>query len=80
MEIAPLVSIDPDIHHGKAVITGTRVPMTIIVGSLAGEMAQEEVMKEYAVTKEQIEAALGYAAEVISKTEDFGCCPPYAPS
>lgn len=71
MEIAPLISISPDLHHGKAVVTGTRVPVTIIVGSLAGGMTQEEVMREYAVTKEQVEAALGYAAEILSKTDDF---------
>ena len=71
MEVAPLISISPDIHHGKAVITGTRVPVAIIVGSLAGGMTQEEVIREYSVTKKQIEAALGYAAEILSKTDDF---------
>jgi uncharacterized protein (DUF433 family) len=71
MEVAPQITVDSRIHHGKAVISGTRVPVSIIVGSLAGGMTQEEVSNEYGVTKAQIEAALAYAAEVVSKTEDF---------
>ena len=54
MEIAPHISIDPNFHHGKLVITGTRLPVSIVVGSLAGGMSQEEVMLEYEITKEQV--------------------------
>ena len=47
MEISPHITINPDIHHGATVITGTRVPVSIVVGSLAGGMSKEEVMQEY---------------------------------
>ncbi len=67
MEIAPNISIDPKIHHGAPVITGTRVPVSILVGSLAGGMNKEDVSREYEVTIEQIEAALSYAAELVAK-------------
>ncbi len=50
MEIAPHITINPDIHHGATVITGTRVPVSIVVGSLAGGMSKEEVMHEYELT------------------------------
>ncbi len=69
MEIATHITIDPNIHHGAPVITGTRVPVSIIVGSLAAGMSKEEVTLEYCVTTEQIEAALAFAAELVSKTE-----------
>jgi uncharacterized protein (DUF433 family) len=69
MEIAPHINVDSDIHHGKPVITGTRVPVSIVIGSLAGGMSFEEVMLEYELTKEQIEAALAYAAELIANIE-----------
>jgi uncharacterized protein (DUF433 family) len=69
MEIAPDISIDPTIHHGTAVITGTRVPVSIIIGSLAGGMSKEEVMQEYELSQKQVEAALGYAAELVKQTE-----------
>ncbi len=59
------IVIDPEIQHGKPVIRGTRVPITRIVGGLAGGMSKEEIMREYAVTEEDIEAALNYATKLI---------------
>lgn len=69
MEIAPHISADPKIHHGTPVITGTRVPIFLILGSLAGDMDKEEVTREYELTKVQIEAALTYAAELVQQTQ-----------
>ncbi|MDB9449232.1 DUF433 domain-containing protein [Dolichospermum circinale] len=51
MEIAPHISVDSGIHHGTPVITETRVPISIIIGSLAGGMSKEEVMQEYELSK-----------------------------
>jgi uncharacterized protein (DUF433 family) len=68
MEIAPNISVDHQIHHGAPVITGTRMPVSIIVGSLAGGMSKEEVSREYAITMEQIETALSFAAEFAPKS------------
>ena len=59
------IVVDPEIQHGKPVIRGTRVPVTRIVGGLAGGMTKEEIMREYAVTEEDIEAALDYATKLI---------------
>ena len=70
MEIAPNISVELQIHHGAPVITGTRMPVSIIVGSLAGGMSKEEVSREYAITIEQIEAALSFAAESFAKTQN----------
>ena len=47
-------------------IAGTRVPVQVIVGSLAGGMTPEEVSAEYRVTEEQARAALAYAAEMVA--------------
>jgi uncharacterized protein (DUF433 family) len=68
MEIAPNISVDHQIHYGAPVITGTRMPVSIIVGSLAGGMSKEEISREYAITIEQIEAALSFAAELAPKS------------
>jgi len=65
MEIAPYITADPSIHHSAAVIAGTRVPVSIIIGSLAGGMSKEEVIREYELTKEQVEAALTFAADLV---------------
>lgn len=69
MEIAPQISLDANIHHGVPVITGTRVPVTVAIGSLAGGMSKEEVCREYEITPAQIEAALAFAADLVSKIE-----------
>ncbi|OGL48812.1 MAG: hypothetical protein A3C43_00665 [Candidatus Schekmanbacteria bacterium RIFCSPHIGHO2_02_FULL_38_11] len=63
------IIIDPDIQHGKPVIKGTRIPVTRIIGELAGGMTKEEIMLEYEVTEEDIRAALTYASELIENEE-----------
>ena len=63
------IMIDPGIQHGKPVIRGSRVPITRIVGGLAGGMSKEEIIREYAVTEEDISAALQYATELIESEE-----------
>lgn len=68
MEIAPDITIDSTIHHGAPVITGTRMPVAMVVGSLAGGMSREEVMQEYELTAEQVAAALRYATDLIAAT------------
>lgn len=45
MEIAPHINVDPTICGGTPVITGTRVPISIIISALASEMTEAEVMK-----------------------------------
>ena len=59
------IVIDAQIHHGKPVIRGTRVPVVRIVGGLAGGMSFAEIEEAYGVTEEDIRAALGFAAELI---------------
>lgn len=61
------IVIDPEIRHGKPVIKGTRVPVDVILGSLAGGMSVEEVAKEYGISKEDVLAAIEYAAKIVAK-------------
>ena len=69
MEIAPRISVDEKIRFGKPVITGTRVPLDLIIGKLAGGMSYEEVIAEYEITREDILAVLDYAAKTLSSEE-----------
>jgi uncharacterized protein (DUF433 family) len=71
MEIAPFINVDPKICSGSPVITGTRVHVSIVVGSLAGGMTMQEVMDEYVLSKAQIEGALAYAADLVRQTEAY---------
>lgn len=60
------ITIDPGIHHGEPCIKGTRVPVSIIVGSVADDMTFDEILDAYPqLKKESIQAALAYAAEVV---------------
>ncbi|MCK4397012.1 DUF433 domain-containing protein [candidate division WOR-3 bacterium] len=63
------IIINPKIQHGKPVIKGTRVPVSRVIGGLAGGMTKEEIMKEYEITEEDIRAALRYAGELIEEEE-----------
>ena len=65
------ITIDPKLHHGQPVIRGTRVPVAIVVGALAGGMSFEEVQREYEVTAEDIRAALQFAADSIDRDRFF---------
>lgn len=60
------ITINTEIQHGKPVLRGTRIPIAIIIGSLAGGMSYEEVIQEYAVTQDQILASLAYFAELLN--------------
>jgi uncharacterized protein (DUF433 family) len=64
------IVIDPAICHGKPVIRGTRMPVTLVVGSLAGGMSFEQVQQEYDLTVEDIRAALKFVGE-LAEQESF---------
>jgi uncharacterized protein (DUF433 family) len=64
------IVIDPAICQGRPVIRGTRMPATLVVGSLAGGMTFEEVQREYDLTLEDIRAALKFVAE-LAEQESF---------
>ena len=64
-EVAPRIVIDDEIHGGKPVIKGTRVPVQVIVGHLAAGMPIEEVCQEYGITVEDVRAALAFAADLL---------------
>lgn len=61
------INIDPKIMGGKPVIRGTRVPVEVLVGALAGGMTVEEVADEWDITPEDVRAALAYAAELVAE-------------
>ena len=68
-KIAPYITVNAKVRFGKPVIAGTRVPVDLVVGKIAGGMAVDEVMKEYDLTRGQVLAALRYAADLVSQEE-----------
>jgi uncharacterized protein (DUF433 family) len=70
MTVPNRIVLDPAVSHGKPIIRGTRVAVTVVVGSLAGGMTFEEVQHEYDVTAEDIRAALRFVGE-LAEQESF---------
>lgn len=71
-EIAPRITVDPGVRFGKPVIAGTRVPVDLVVGKLAGGMTIDEVAREYELTEADVRAALGYAASILAAEDVRG--------
>jgi uncharacterized protein (DUF433 family) len=65
------IVINSKILSGKPIVRGTRVPVYVILGSLAAGMEDKEVMKEYKITHDDIHACLTYATDVVSSEEAY---------
>jgi uncharacterized protein (DUF433 family) len=59
------ITVDPAVCHGQACIRGTRVMVSVVLDNLAAGLTAEEILKSYpSLTKESIQAAIAYAAEL----------------
>lgn len=58
------IGIDPNICHGKACIKGTRLMVSVILDNLAEDESYESIISGYHVTREDIQAAIAYAADL----------------
>jgi len=64
------ITIDPAIHHGKPCIKGTRVPVSVIVGSIADGDTHEQIIRSWPqLTAEDIIAALKFAARAAGRAD-----------
>jgi uncharacterized protein (DUF433 family) len=61
------IVIDPAIHHGEPCIKGTRVPVSVIVGSIAEGDSSQQILEAWRqLTSEDVKAALKLAAEAVN--------------
>ena len=59
------ITVDPEICHGRACITGTRVLVATILDNLAAGLDSGEIAKSYpSITGGSVQAAVCYAAEL----------------
>lgn len=57
------VVVADDLHHGEPCIKGTRIPLRILIGSLADGMSTDEILESYPqLSPDDLLAALAYAA------------------
>jgi len=60
------ISVDPEVHHGEPCIKGTRVSVSMIVGSVADGMSVDEIVEAYPqLKKESVRGGVGYAADIV---------------
>ena len=64
------ITIAQDLQHGDPCIKGTRIPVAMIVGSLADGMTSDEIREAYPqLNQEDIQAALAYTADVMREEQ-----------
>ena len=62
------VVVEANLHDGDPCIKGTRIPVAMVVGSLADGLTAGQIRDAYPqLTDEDISAALAYAADVIQR-------------
>lgn len=67
-----LITQDPNILGGKPIIKGSRMSVESILELLSSGMDIKEILKEYPfLTREQIQAAIKYAAKIVGKEESY---------
>jgi len=63
------IEINPNIKGGKPVVKGTRVPVEVVVGAMAGGASWGEVIEAYAITIEQVQACLAFVTEILREEQ-----------
>jgi uncharacterized protein (DUF433 family) len=59
------ITVDPAICHGRACIKGTRIMVSIVLDNLAAGLTTDEIVRSYpSLSREAVQAAIAYAAEL----------------
>src|ERR1700676_502895 len=81
MTITDRIEMDPKIMMGKPVIRGTRIPVELLLRKLGEGATEEDLLDAYPrLKREDIRAALAYAADAIAHEETILVAEPSAPT
>ena len=59
------ITVDPVVSHGRACIKGTRIMVSVVLDNLAAGLTPDEIVCSYpSLTREAVQAAMAYAAEL----------------
>ncbi|MDE0241810.1 MAG: DUF433 domain-containing protein [bacterium] len=62
------ITVNPEICHGKACFSGTRVLVTTVLDNLAAGLDVDDIVASYpSVSREAVRAALCYAAALANE-------------
>ncbi len=79
MTVMDRIEVNPKVMMGKPVIRGTRIPVELILRKLSEGLTEDELLEAYPrLTRGDIKAAIGYAAETVAHEENLvlGPAPP----
>jgi len=64
--------LDPDVLNGKPVVRGTRLSVEFVIGLLADDWSEAEIISNYpGVTHKDILACLAYARDTLNSEKVF---------
>lgn len=64
------IEMNPNVMMGKPVIRGTRIPVELILRKLGEGASEADLLDAYPrLTKADIQAAIGYAADTVAHEE-----------
>ncbi len=70
MTVTDRIEIDPKVMLGKPVIRGTRITLELLLRKLAEGATEADLLDAYPrLTREDIQAAIGYAADTLAHEE-----------
>jgi len=70
MTITDRIEINPKVMLGKPVIRGTRIPVELVLRKLSEGATEADLLDAYPrLTREDIRAAIGYAADAVAHEE-----------
>jgi uncharacterized protein (DUF433 family) len=70
MTITDRITVDRNVMLGKPVIRGTRIPVELILRKLSDGATEAELLDAYPrLTRDDIQAAIGYAADTLAHEE-----------
>ena len=71
-ELLSRISVNPDVMVGKPTIRGLRITVEQILKALAAGIAVEKLLEDYPeLEREDIQAALLYASELVNEEQVF---------
>ena len=63
-QVYPGISMEPSVRFGKPCLAGTRIDVATVVGAIGSGDSVEAVQEAYDLTRDQVLAAVRYAAHV----------------
>ena len=77
MTVTDRIEINPKVMLGKPVIRGTRIPIELILRKLSEGASKDDLLDAYPrLSREDIQAAIGYAADTLAHEETLIVTPP----